>query len=623
MKKIGKKICNFTKVFLVFCLLFSNLSSLKIVFAYEGEDLIVSENKDEVLEEENKEEILVDEEEKEEVLEDAISNEENLENDIEEEPKEEVLEEEIKEEILEEETKEEKIDEEENKEEETLEEVKEDETEEIPTEGETAPEENEEQVITNDFTTSLNDSASLLGFAGNYLFTDKDDGKLYVVPSVNEAELESIVSNAYDDGTVSVEGDMVTVSTNGDSVTYQMVIYDADYLERLMKVAVGDGEATEDDDINGDGKVDAYDAATLRMMLDYGFGSEVFNEDVKIDAKLDGVTDSLTVGDTFKIIYIMTLADYGVNGITGSINYNKDMLTLDKVDVKNFVDGANYDGKFLYFGDYIMGEEVVTVDSETGEEVVTYSPKDYIIVEMTFTAIAGGSDAVTVSDIGYFNDVVYYSGNETLSKDVIVLSNDNTLSSITIGGVSVPIDRLTDVYTITVPNDVTSASLSYVLSDLSASVTSIVAPEELAVGENTVTITVVAENGEERTYVITVIREGKEEEEEEETQEVVNPVNYEDDYTYDDSDDKKEEITTDGAEEPEEEKKDEGKLSRAIIIILILLAIAGLIYLIFKDDDDDETKKVNRDINRFKKEDLDEGKTNKTSNNKKTKKKGR
>ena len=632
MKKLGKKLCNFTKVFLVFCLLFSNLSSLKVVFAYEGED--IPETKEEELVETPSEETTLEEEKEDEyaVEEEKQDDEEVLENKIDEENKEENLEEESEEEILEEEKEETEENKEENLDAEdttddsstdtSVSESSSETSEETPAEGETAPEEGSEEAI--DFTSSLNDSAEGLGFAGNYLFTDKDgeDRKLYVVLGVNETELESIVSNAYDDGTVSVSEDIVTVSTNGESATYQVVVYDNDYLDRLMKVAIGNGESNEDDDINGDGVVDAYDAATLRLILQYGFGSEVFNEDVKIDAKLEGNTESLTVGDTFTIRYIMTLADYGVNGITGLINYNKDMLSLDKVDVKNFADGSDYNGKFLYFGDYIMGDEVVTVDEETGEEIVTYSPKDYIIVEMTFTAIAGGSDAVTVSDIGYFNDVVYYSGNETISKDVTVVSNDNTLSSLTIGGVSVPIDGLTDFYTITVPNDVTSVDLSYVLSDVSASVTSIVAPEELAIGENTVTITVVAENGEERTYTITVVREGEEEEEE---TEVVNAVSYEDTTTYEEDNTNKEEITTgDDIEEKEEtETKDESKLSRVIIIILILLAIAGLIYLIFKDDDDDETKKVNRDINKFKKEDLDTGKPNKNNNHKKTKEKGR
>ena len=38
MKKIGKKISYLTKVFLVLGLLFSNLSGLSVVFAYEDGD---------------------------------------------------------------------------------------------------------------------------------------------------------------------------------------------------------------------------------------------------------------------------------------------------------------------------------------------------------------------------------------------------------------------------------------------------------------------------------------------------------------------------------------------------------------------------------------------------------
>lgn len=616
MKKLRKKLCNFTKVFLVFCLLFSNLSSLKVVFAYEGED--ITETKEEELVETPSEDTTLLEEEKEDEYVD--SEKDNNEEEIDENKINEENVEENKEEVLEKEDTTE-----DNNLSESVEENQENDSEETPIEEET-PSTDDESELSDDVTSLLNDSALRIGLDGSYLFADKDgeDRKLYVVLGVNESEVEDIVNNAYTDATVSVVEDNVTISANGEVTTYQVVVYDSNYLDRLIKVAIGDGETTEDDDINGDGTVDAYDAATLRLILDYGFGGEVFNENIKIDAKLDGNTDSLVVGDTFTIRYIMTLAEDGINGITGLINYNRDMLTLDNVDVKNFANGSDYNGKFLYFGDYIMGEEVVTTD-EDGEEVVTYSPKDYIIVEMTFTAIAGGSDAVTVSDIGYFNDVVYYSGNEGLSKDVTVISNDNTLSSLTIGGVNVAIDELTDVYNITVPNSVTNVDLSYVLSDLSASVTSIVAPEELAVGENTITITVVAENGEERTYTVIVTRESEEEEKEE--SEVANTVSYEDTVTTYEEEDKtdKEEITAnDDVEVKQEENKDEGKLSRVIIIILILLAITGLIYLIFKDDDDDETKKVNRDINRFKKEDLDESKSNRiNNNNKKTNKKGR
>ena len=615
MKRFGKKIIDFTKIFLIFGLLFSNLSSLEVVFAYEGEDEVAISENVLVSEEENKEEetLLEDVDSLDEaVVEDTDTNEDVVGNNVDEENKEEIL---VREANIEEENKEENVEKTDVEVEENIEKTEENNQENVVSDenntDETIQDENTEANVV-DYTSLLNDSAALLGLDGVYLFNGE---KLYVLVGVNEDEVSNIVSNAFSDASVSVVEDTVTISNNGEEVNYQVVVYNEEYLSNLMKVAIGNGTSSEDDDINGDGVVDVYDAATLRLILDLGFGSEVVKQDVSISSKLDGDTESLTVGDTFTVKYIMTLSDYGVDGITGLINYNKDLLRLDKVDVKNFADGSDYDGKFLYFGDYIMGEEVVTTD-EDGNEMVTYEPIDYIIVEMTFTAINSGSDKVSVSDIGYFNGSIYYSGNDVLSKDVVVVSNDNTISSLVISGTSIPIDRLTDVYTVTVPNNVTEFSLDYVLADSNARVTSIVAPEQLAVGENTVTITVMAENGEERTYTITVVREDEEAQEEEE--ETTNLVNYENNDTYNDYTEGNDTKVVDKnkKDDKKEEDKDSGKLTRAIIIILILLAIAGLIYLIFKDDDE-ETKQVNKDINKLKKEELSDSGTKKVNNSKK------
>ena len=143
-------------------------------------------------------------------------------------------------------------------------------------------------------------------------------------------------------------------------------------------------------------------------------------------------------------------------------------------------------------------------------------------------------------------------------------------------------------------------------------------------GENTITITVTAENGDIKVYTIKVIRE--ESEKEETTQ-----VNYGNYYNnYEDSNDDEEEnevVVTNPVEDDEDEddssnKEEDSNLSRIIIIILILLVIAGLIYLIFKDEDDEETKKTNKDINRLKKEkeelDVKEERTSNKSSGKPT-----
>ena len=306
------------------------------------------------------------------------------------------------------------------------------------------------------------------------------------------------------------------------------------------------------------------------------------------------------------------------------------MLSLDKLEVRNFETGDNNDGKFLYFGDYLRGTEVVTKD-EDGNELVSYSPTDYVVVIMTFTALEAGNDTISVDDIGYFYEGIYYEGNSSPSIDVSVVSSNNSLSSLSVAGNEITLNDETTEYSLTVANDVTTVDLEYVLASDSAHVYSIAAPEELAVGENVITIVVEAENGDKKTYTITVTREEATNTQEENTENVVSPVNYQEDTNnyVDDSDDKKEEINVDKTEdddkktEDKEETKDESKLSRIIIIILILLAIAGLIYLIFKDDDDEETKKANKEVDKLRKEQIREVNSKKVDNNKKTNKKGR
>ena len=624
MKKIKNKLSYLTKVFLVFGLLFSNLSSLKVVFAYEGEEeTVISEKQEEVIEEENTDSEVSEKENNDELVEENTDSE-LLEEDNKNE--EEVLEEE-KETSVEENLEEENTTEE--KEEETNEDNTTDDEETLGEEATQSEETNEgeepvseEETVEHDYTKELNESAKTVELDYFYLFTE---GKVYVVEEIYDNEIDDIVNNAFENVTYEINDNKLVLTDGDKTITYETVIYNEEYVNELMKKAVGNGDTTSDDDINGDGTVDAYDVASLKQILRYGFGNDVVKQQITIDSKFDGDTSNLKVGDTFTVQYVLTLSEYSVDGITGHIKYNKDMLNLDKVEVRNFDSGEEYDGKFLYFGDELRGTEKVIIDEE-GNELTTYEPTDYVVVVMTFTAKAGGNDTISIDDIGYFYDGLYYEGNTSGNIEVNVISSNNRLSSVNVAGQEITIDELTDVYSITVGNDVTNVDLSYVLADQSSSITSIVAPEELAVGENVITITVVSLDGEERTYTINVTRE-EEPAKEETTEEVVAPVNYQDAYNdYDDNKEEDKEVVEkeDKKEDKKkEETKDESKLSKVIIIILILLAIAGLIYLIFKDEDDEETKKANKEVNKLKKEELKEVNSKKEVNNKKTKKKER
>lgn len=87
-------------------------------------------------------------------------------------------------------------------------------------------------------------------------------------------------------------------------------------------------------------------------------------------------------------------------------------------------------------------------------------------------------------------------------------SSDNTLKSIVLsnGSLSPAFSPKTKNYTATVDNSVTSLSISATPTDQTAKVTSVSGNNNLQVGENTITITVKAENGVTATYTIVVTR---------------------------------------------------------------------------------------------------------------------
>ena len=87
-------------------------------------------------------------------------------------------------------------------------------------------------------------------------------------------------------------------------------------------------------------------------------------------------------------------------------------------------------------------------------------------------------------------------------------SSDNTLKSIVLsnGSLSPVFSPKTKNYTATVDNSVTSLSISATPTNQTAKVTSVSGNDNLQVGENTITITVKAENGVTATYTIVVTR---------------------------------------------------------------------------------------------------------------------
>jgi len=413
---------------------------------------------------------------------------------------------------------------------------------------------------------------------------------------------------------------MLTLTNAGLTVTYKVVVtadmngdnaLTEDDLSGLINQVVGEDEVnTEKADLNKDTKVDTLDVMYLNEVIKTGaWEVELTDTEATLESSLVVNADDIVSGDEFTVSYKVTLTEYSVNGVAGLFKYDETMLELVKVETATEWLGNAKDGKFLYLGEESL-TGMVTLDETTGEEIV--EPKEHILVTATFKALKSGESVISLENPEYFDGTNYLLvEQEEITTNVVVNASDNnSLASLFVAGQEITLikdENGEDVleYEITVGNDVTMADVEALVENVAANITSIVYPEELAEGENTVTITVTSESGDVKVYTVIVNREAAPEEEEPVTAPVYN--NYYNDY----EEDNKEEVVTpkpevdEDDEEEETPEEEESNLSRIVIIILILLVIAGLVYLIFKDDEDDETKKANKAVNRLRKEEVD------------------
>lgn len=454
---------------------------------------------------------------------------------------------------------------------------------------------------------------------------------------LSEISLEDYLASIEIDETVSI-----TLSCGDLDITYNVVkladfdndnlVTEEDLVE-LINQAIGKNEITDMDKSDVyklDGKVDTLDVLYLDKVIDNkNWEVMLKSSQVTLNSKLNVLFNEeelseenyLVSGDKFTVDYILSLADYDVNGIAGLFDYDKSVFEMLSLNINYDWLGNNHDGKFLYLGgevltkpeieDILPEEEIPSEDLETtsleDEEEPEIVTNDYVLVSLTFKALkATDNSVITLKNIELFNieeegTTYYVLDNNTVSTESIKVkaSDDNTLSYLSVASVEIDlVDGVYD-YEVTVDNTVTTVDVKYILNNIAASVTSIVYPEELVEGDNSVVVTVVSESGISQDYSINVIREKAPEP----TTQVNNNTYYENNY----DDDKEEEIVvTPGTPDEDEDKKEgkDGTLSRVIIIILILIVIGGLVYLIFKDDDDDETKKANKAINKLKKESI-------------------
>ena len=475
----------------------------------------------------------------------------------------------------------------------------------------------------------LNSSADSLLMNSKYIFSGEDKaGKIFVLPTnqkylatdildildlayINNDKVNYVISNSeYSDvmsatDEVYVDDETVVTITSGDlTITYKCVmlgdlnndgIIDNADLKLLVEKIVNETEVNDKTDVYKDDVLNTYDAQSMAQVIENNsWDGDVVIMDATFEPRLELVNEDIVSGDTFVVKYILPIEQYNVSGIAGLVNYDKSLMELVNINVKNDFIGANNNGKFLYLGN--------SLDSSNSE---------YVMLELTFKALSSGNGTISVTDNELFNKDTYYNiqDMDVSTQVVINTSADNKLSSLKVAGQEIQLKSDVLEYRISVDNDVVTPNVEAITNNVAAKVTSIEAPEELVEGDNIIKVKVTAENGDELVYTIIVNRKAKESNDNNNS---TKPVSYQNDNnvaedTQEDInlpaiDDKKNDAIKDNKKD--DEKKD-NNTSRIVIIILILLVIAGLIYLIFKDDEeDDDIKKANKDINKLKKDNI-------------------
>lgn len=428
-----------------------------------------------------------------------------------------------------------------------------------------------------------------------------------------DSELYEGTLEDYLDSIVLDNNTSVTLSNTGLTLNYNVIVVgdinsdnvvDELDLAELMNQVVDGEDINGYNDLNRDEELNILDVMYLDQVIKSGSYDITLNEiDALLESKLVLNANEITSGDEFTVSYVLSVGEYEVSGVSGLLEYDSERLELVSISSPLEWNGSNKNGKFMYLGtDSLVSDKVL---SELGEEEILLH--DYVVVDVTFRAISSGTTEVSIIDCEYINQNSYLLVDSEIVTLTIVInaSDDNSLSNLVVAGNEIELKEEVLDYEITVSNDTLVADVEASVSNVAANITSIVSPEELVEGKNVVTVTVESESGNIKIYTVVVNRESAPKEENTTQINYTSNSNTDNKMDIDEKDDLV--VTTPSVDEDDEEDlvEEEDNLSRIIIIILILLVIAGLVYLIFKDEDDEETKKVNKEVNKLKKENVD------------------
>lgn len=337
----------------------------------------------------------------------------------------------------------------------------------------------------------------------------------------------------------------------GDTISLDVLVRsdnDLDYIDGI------DGVITTSDNLrlagieSSDTFNGVYDDETGRLV---GAGLPLTNGTVVMTLVFDVVGDGTgNITLSGKTAKYLNISDFDTMtkelALTRNVSTNNNLSSL-KASVGTF--------DVAFDKDVTVYTLTVPYDTESvilsGELEDVYASVDglveYKLAEDKMTAIV----TVTAEDGSVKTYTIYIvkEAKPVTTPVVYYYSSNNYLKSLEIDGYEIEFNKDTNEYKIKVKSDVTSLDIK-ALSEDSRSRVEITGNENFKEGENTVTITVTAEDGTIREYKLVVDKEEK----------------------------KQAAVTTD----------DSNTAEKVVIVILIILVVLGLLYLIFKKDDEEK-----------------------------------
>ena len=299
-----------------------------------------------------------------------------------------------------------------------------------------------------------------------------------------------------------------------------------------------------------------------------GIGDTLYNDDIMLTlvftANSVGNGNAIISGEVSKVYDTYDFEDLGFDiQIIRNISSNNDLASLNSNvgtfdrefdrDVTSYTLTVPYDAESV-----ILSGSTFDIYSTVSGLVLYELTSDETIATITVTAENGSTKVYTVRIVKEAKPVV------TASNISYIYSSNNYLKALEIDGYDIDFDKLVTEYIIKVSSDVKSLDIKAIAEDSRASV-EITGNENFKTGDNTVTITVTAENGDVKVYKITVNKKAP----------------------------KKSAVTvTDDSSNTAE---------KVVIIVLIVLVVLGLLYLIFKKDEEEEVVTVKEDKSKNKK----------------------